>query len=249
MSVYQNTILVTGGSRGIGRAVVQRLAQKGANVVFTYKENSAAAHQVEAFCQKNGNCAAAYRVDTQEYRQIKELAKDILQKYGRIDAVVNNAGIRRDRTVLYMEPEEWQEVVGTNLTGVFYTVKGILPYMLKNRQGRIVNISSVSGLNGLSGQTNYSASKAGVLGFTKALAKEVAEYGVSVNAVAPGAVDTEMLEGLPQAVYDKFIREIPLKRICQPEEVAMLVEALVDREITPPYLTGQVIALDGGMGL
>lgn len=225
------------------------LAQKGATIIFTYKDNATAAQKVVAFYRESGNRVVAYKVDTRDYDKLNLFAKDILKEYGNIDAVVNNAGIRKDKTVLFMEQDDWQKVLQTNLTGVFNTTKVILPYMLKRNKGRIINIASISGINGLSGQTNYSASKAGIIGFTKALAKEVAGCGISVNAVAPGAVSTEMLEGLPKYAFDKLLNNIPLNRVCRPEEVAMLVNALADEEITPQYLTGQVIALDGGMGL
>lgn len=249
MSICRNTILVTGGSRGIGSAIVQLLADKGAEIIFTYQKDDVAAQKVATVCKKNNNPVAAHKMDIMEYDQLKIFAKDIIQKYGKIDVVVNNAGIKKDKTVLYMNPKEWQDVLQTNLTGVYNTTKAFIPYMLKRRRGRIINISSISGINGLSGQTNYSASKAGIIGFTKALAKEVAAYGISVNAIAPGAVETEMLLGLPNHITEKLIKNIPLNRACHPKEVAMLVNALVDEEITPPYLTGQVIALDGGMGL
>lgn len=249
MSLSQRTVLVTGGSRGIGSAIVQLLAQKEGNVIFTYKDNDTAAQKVVTVCRDNGVRVSAYKVDTRDYDQLKRFAKEIQKEYGKIDAVVNNAGIKKDKTVLYMDPNDWQEVLETNLTGTYNTTKAILPYMVKCRKGRIVNISSISGINGLSGQTNYSASKAGIIGFTKALAKEVAAYGISVNAIAPGAVETEMLQEMPAHVSEKLIRNIPLNRSCLPQEVAMLVNALVDEDITPRYLTGQVIALDGGIGL
>lgn len=163
--------------------------------------------------------------------------------------MVNNAGIRMDRTLLYMEEREWEEVLGVNLTGVFHVTKAVIPHMLKARRGRIVNIGSVSGIQGLSGQTNYSAAKAGLHGFTKALAKETASYGIAVNAVAPGPVETEMLQGLSEEYLERLLSGVPTKRLCLPEEVAMLVRFLLDETMSPDYLTGQVLALDGGMGL
>ena len=154
-----------------------------------------------------------------------------------------------DRTLLYMDDAEWDRVIDIDLTGVYRMTKAVIPYMLKAKKGRIVNISSVSGISGLSGQTNYSAAKAGLHGFTKALAKETASFGIAVNAVAPGPVETEMLKGLSEEYLERLLSNVPVKRLCAPEEVALVVRFLLDDQMSPGYLTGQILSLDGGMGL
>jgi len=247
MSLQDKNIIVTGGSRGIGRAIVELFISKGANVIFTYFENDIAAKNIEELSDKYSGKAKACQVDIKDYRRVKQFLQEILLDIGSIDVLVNNAGIRKDKSLLYMEEEEWNEVIQTNLTGVFYMTRSIIPYMLTRRRGRIVNISSISGISGLPGQTNYSSSKAGIIGFTKALAKETAPYGISINAIAPGPVETEMLGGLPKAAMDKLLINVPIKRMCTPNEVAMMANVMVDEELSPWYLTGQVISLDGGM--
>ncbi len=249
MSLHNKCIILTGGSRGIGKAIVQLLVSKGANVIFTYNKDTDAAKTVEKHCNQYRGKAKAYQLNSRNYDDIQEFINEVYQSYGDIEVLINNAGIRKDKSLLFMEKDEWEEVINTNLTGVFNMTKAILPYLLKKRNGRIVNISSISGVSGLAGQTNYSSSKAGVIGFTKALAKEVASFGISINAIAPGPVETDMLQGLPKDVVDKLLQGVPIKRMCTPYEVAMLVNVLADEELTPKYLTGQVISLDGGMGL
>ena len=218
-------------------------------MVFTFRKDEESAERLIKAAVALGGSATGHRVNVCDGAEVKAFIKSVVRDYQKIDGLVNNAGIRMDRTLLYMEEREWEEVLGVNLTGVFHVTKAVIPHMLKARRGRIVNIGSVSGIQGLSGQTNYSAAKAGLHGFTKALAKETASYGIAVNAVAPGPVETEMLQGLSEEYLERLLSGVPTKRLCLPEEVAMLVRFLLDETMSPDYLTGQVLALDGGMGL
>ena len=249
MSLQNKTILVTGGSRGIGRAVVLELAERGANVAFTYRRDADSARSVEKLALERGANATGYQLDVRSQSDAEWLVQ--LLDLGRrgLDGLVNNAGIRMDRTLLHMSETEWSSVIDTNLNGVFRLTRTVLPAMQRRRRGRIVNISSVSGINGLAGQSNYAAAKAGVIGFTKALAKEAALFGVSVNAIAPGPVDTEMLDGLDPKQMQRLLQGVPMRRLCTAAEVAMLTAFLLDEALSPAYLTAQAIALDGGMGL
>lgn len=249
MSLQNKNIIVTGGSRGIGKAIVELLVLKGANVIFTYNKDIESAKNVEKHCMNYIGTAKAYKVDIKDYSDVSSFIHDIIQSYESIDVVINNAGIRKDKSLLYMEKQDWEDVLNTNLTGVFCMTKAILPYMLKKRNGRIINISSISGINGLSGQTNYSSSKAGIIGFTKALAKEVAPFHICVNGIAPGPVETEMLNSLSKDLISNLLSNIPIKRMCTPVEVAMTTNFLADDELSPKYLTGHILSLDGGMGL
>lgn len=249
MSLVNKTIIITGGSCGIGKAVVELLSAKGANVVFTYLKNEADAKKIVASCRGNAGHIQSYGVDVKDYGDVKELINKVIREYKHIDVIVNNAGIKKDKSLLYMEPSDWDDVMNTNLTGVFNVVKSAMPYLLKQRKGRIINMGSVSGISGLAGQTNYSSSKAGIIGFTKALAKEVATYNICVNTIAPGPVETKMLKDLSKEHLEKLLKSIPMKRMCTPREVAMTVNFLADEELSPPYLTGQVITLDGGGGI
>lgn len=241
-------VIITGGSGGIGRELVKKFASTKATVVYTYRQNPIEAEWLQQWEEEYGACIEGYQLDITKRQQIEEVIHDITEHHTEISVLINNAGIRRDKTLLYMSEEEWEEVLQTNLTGAFWMTKTVIPYLLKQRRGRIIQVSSISGINGLSGQVNYASSKAGLIGFTKALAKEVAPYGICVNAVAPGPVWTEMLDGLTSAYMDKLLGNIPLGRVCSPEEVARMVYAMADEELMPQYLTGQVIALDGGMG-
>ncbi len=248
MSLTGKTILVSGGTRGIGKATVELLLSKGAEVHFTYHSDATAAQEVVALQEKYEGSATAYQIDLGEPSSLKAFVHEVYRKSKKVDVLVNNAGIRKDKSLLLMSDEEWNDVINTNLSGTFYLTRAVISYMLREGQGRIVNISSVSGISGLAGQTNYSASKAGMIGFTKALAKEVAHKGISVNAIAPGPVRTEFLKGLSDQVLDKLIRRIPIERICEPEEIAMAVHTLADEELMPAYYTGQVLTIDGGLG-
>lgn len=248
MSLTKKTILVTGGSGGIGSAIIKLLSEKGANIIFTYRNNKEEAEKIIESYKGQENEVTAYGIDIKETKQVKKLIDIIMKKHNKIDVIINNAGIKRDKSILYMKKSDWDEVINTNLTGTFNVVNAAIPYLLKQRKGRIINLGSISGISGLAGQTNYSSSKAGIIGFTKSLAKEIAPFNISVNTIAPGPVQTEMVKGLSKDRFNELLANVPMKRVCSPEEVAMMVNVLADEELSPGYLTGQVIALDGGMG-
>ena len=247
MSMEGKTALVTGGSRGIGRAVVLELARKGARVGFTYLNGEKEAFELRDLVQSEGGEAVPFRADVGAPDDVKKMFDSFLQRFGRVDILVNNAGKTRDKTLLVMSPDEWNDVINTNLNGMYYVTKNCIFYMLKQKSGRIVNLSSISGIEGLAGQANYSASKAGIIGFTRALAKEVAAYGVTVNAVAPGGVNTAMIEAMPEKARESLLASVPARRFCEPEEVANVVAYLASE--SPLYLTGNVVVLDGGAGI
>ncbi len=235
--------LVTGSSRGIGRAIALSLAAEGANVVVNYAASSHAAQEVvEAITGMGGN-AIALGGDVSKAEQVDQLIADTLEKWGKIDILVNNAGITRDTLLLRMKPEDWQAVIDLNLTGVFLCTRAVSKLMLKQKSGRIINITSVAGQMGNPGQANYSAAKAGVIGFTKTVAKELASRGITVNAVAPGFIATDMTKDLKS---DDILKFIPLGRYGQPEEVAGMVRFLA-ADSAAAYITGQVFNVDGGM--
>ncbi|NEO97595.1 MAG: 3-oxoacyl-[acyl-carrier-protein] reductase [Symploca sp. SIO2E9] len=235
--------IVTGASRGIGKAVALALAAEGAKVVVNYANSSEAAEQVVTAITEAGGEALALQADVSKFEQVEALLKDTLSKLGRIDILVNNAGITRDNLLLRMKPEDWQAVINLNLTGVFFCTKAVSKVMLKQRSGRIINIASIAGQMGNPGQANYSAAKAGVIGFTKTVAKELASRGITVNAVAPGFIVTDMTKGLDS---DDILKYIPLNRYGKPEEVAGMVRFLAADQAAA-YITGQVFNVDGGM--
>ncbi|MBD1924588.1 3-oxoacyl-[acyl-carrier-protein] reductase [Microcoleus sp. FACHB-831] len=235
--------IVTGASRGIGQAVALALAAEGANLVVNYASSSAAAEKVVNEIIEGGGNAIALQADVSKADQVDALIAAAMEKWGRVDILVNNAGITRDTLLLRMKPEDWQAVIDLNLTGVFLCTRAASKIMLKQRAGRIINISSVAGQMGNPGQANYSAAKAGVIGFTKTVAKELASRGITVNAVAPGFIATDMTMGLKS---DEILKFIPLGRYGQAEEVAGLVRFLA-ADAAAAYITGQVINVDGGM--
>ena len=235
--------IVTGASRGIGKATVLALAAQGAKVVVNYARNSEAADAVVAEITQAGGEAIAIGADVSQVDAVEEMVKETKAKFGKIDILVNNAGITRDTLLLRMKPEDWQAVINLNLTGVFLCCKAVSKLMLKQKSGRIINISSVAGVMGNPGQANYSAAKAGVIGLTKTLAKEFASRGVTVNAVAPGFIETDMTEGL-QA--EEVLKAIPLNRYGKPEEIADMICFLAGSTASN-YITGQVFNVDGGM--
>ena len=235
--------LVTGASRGIGRATALALASEGAAIVVNYASSSNAAEDVVAQIEAIGGRAIAFKANVANSDEVDQLIAATMEKFGRIDVLVNNAGITRDTLLLRMKLEDWQAVVDLNLTGVFLCTRAVSKIMLKQKSGRIVNITSVAGQMGNAGQSNYSASKAGVIGFTKTVARELAPRAITVNAVSPGFIATDMTEGL---TADPILQMIPLARYGQPEEVAGMIQFLVSSPAAA-YITGQVFNVDGGM--
>jgi len=235
--------IVTGASRGIGRAIALALAAEGATVAVNYASSSGAADAVVAEIAGTGGEAIALQADVSKADQVEALFAAVMEKWGRVDVLVNNAGITRDTLLLRMKPEDWQAVIDLNLTGVFLCTRAASKIMLKQKSGRIVNISSVVGLMGNPGQSNYSAAKAGVIGFTKSVAKELAPRGITVNAIAPGFIATDMTHGLDS---DSILKMIPLGRYGQAEEVAGATRFLA-ADPAAAYITGQVLNVDGGM--
>jgi 3-oxoacyl-[acyl-carrier protein] reductase len=237
--------VVTGGSRGIGRAIGLRLAEQGADVCFSFSRNRAAADETAAAITALGRRALPVQADVTDPAAAEALIKAATGEFGKIDILVNNAGITRDDLIMRMSTEAWREVLETNLFGAFYTLKAVTRPMLKARRGRIINITSVSGQAGQTGQANYSAAKAGLIGLTKASARELASRGITVNAVAPGFVLTELTQDLPQELQTQITDRTPLGRFGTPEDVSAAVCFLASDEAA--YITGQVLAVDGGL--
>lgn len=236
--------IITGASRGIGRATALALGAAGAQVVVNYARSQAAADEVVAQIEAAGGTAIAQPGDVSDQAQVEALVKATLDQWGRVDVLVNNAGITRDTLLLRMKLEDWQAVINLNLTGVFLCTKAVSKIMVKQRSGRIINIASVAGLMGNPGQANYSAAKAGVVGFTKTMAKELAPRGITVNAVAPGFIQTDMTSNLSNT--EEILKLIPLGRYGQPEEIAGVIRFLA-ADGAAAYITGQVLTVDGGM--
>ncbi|MDY3281157.1 3-oxoacyl-[acyl-carrier-protein] reductase [Dysosmobacter sp.] len=239
------TALVTGGSRGIGRAICLELAARGANVALCYAGGEAAAAETARLCEERGVKALAIRCDVSDGAQVKAMVDETVRAFGSLDILVNNAGITRDGLAVMMSEENFDAVIATNLRGAFLCMKAAARPMMKKRWGRMVNLSSVVGLHGNAGQVNYAASKAGVIGMTKSMAKELAARNVTVNAVAPGFIDTDMTAVLPEAAKAALLGSIPLGRMGKPEDVARAVAFLCSDDAA--YITGQVLSVDGGM--
>jgi len=237
--------LVTGASRGIGRAVAIALAKAGALVAVNYAGNVKAAEEVQQIITQAGGKAILVRGDVAQAEVVDEMMKTVMDEFGRIDILVNNAGITRDGLLMRMKESDWDAVIDTNLKGIFHCTKAAAKHMMKARSGRIINMTSVVGLIGNAGQTNYAAAKAGVTGFSKSAAKELASRGITVNMVAPGFIDTDMTAVLPEKVREEMVKGIPMGRMGTPEEVAEAVLFLASDQAS--YITGQIINLDGGM--
>ncbi|MBI3546924.1 MAG: beta-ketoacyl-ACP reductase [Gammaproteobacteria bacterium] len=236
--------VITGGARGIGRAITRRLATDGFHVVINYTNSKSAA---EALTQELSPTAQAIAIqaDVRDFDQVAGMIDRTLNTFGRIDVLINNAGVVRPAKIRDMTAADWNDVLATCLTGSFYCSKCVIDDMLKKGFGRIINMSSTYGLSGSYGQTNYSAAKAGIIGFTKALALEMAKHGITVNAIAPGLVDTDMAASVPEKIVHKIIESTPVKRLAQPPEIAGLVSYLASTEAS--YVTGQVFAINGGL--
>ena len=242
-SLREQVAVITGASRGIGKAIAQELASAGASVVINYANSSQAAEELVSEITAAGGSAVALQADVSKEEEVDNLFKTVLEKFNKIDILVNNAGITRDTLLLRMKPEDWQAVINLNLTGVFLCTRAVSKGMLKKRTGRIINIASVAGQMGNPGQANYSAAKAGVIGLTKTLAKEFASRGITVNAVSPGFIETDMTSNLQS---EEILKAIPLGRYGKPEEIAGMVRFLA-ADTAAAYITGQVFNVDGGM--
>lgn len=245
VSLKDKVAIVTGGSRGIGKAIVLELIRNGSKVVFTYLKSDEAARNLVNEIKKAGGDAETVKSNASDFEEAKKVVEFAVSKYGKLDILVNNAGVIKDKALMMMDPSEWHEVIDTNLTGYFNMAKACIVTMLKQKSGNIVNISSVAGVVGIARQTNYSSAKAGIIGLTKSLAKEVAAYGIRVNAVAPGYIETDMTKDLKQK--EELVKMIPEGRFGNPGEVAAAVSFLAsDRS---DYITGQVIKVDGGLAI
>lgn len=239
--------LVTGAGRGIGREIALTLAREGAFVIINYNGSGERAQEVKETIEAAGGEAALYRCNVSDFAACETMAKDIIKEYGRIDILVNNAGITRDSLIMKMKEEDFDAVLNINLKGTFNTIRHFSRQMLKQRSGKIINISSVSGILGNPGQANYAASKAGVIGLTKTMARELASRGITVNAIAPGFVDTEMTAVLPEEVKEAACKQIPLGSFGKPSDIAETAAFLASEKAD--YITGQVISVDGGMNM
>ncbi|WP_146549396.1 3-oxoacyl-[acyl-carrier-protein] reductase [Rummeliibacillus suwonensis] len=237
--------VVTGASRGIGRAIALHLAELGAKVVVNYSGNQAKAQEVVSEIEANGGAAIAVQANVADPDDVAKLMKQAIETYGSLDILVNNAGITRDNLLMRMKEEDWDAVMNINLKGVFLCTKAVARQMMKQRAGRIINIASIVGVAGNAGQANYVAAKAGVIGLTKTAAKELAARNIYVNAVAPGFIDTEMTEELPEEIKAQMLSQIPLAKLGKPEDVAKVVAFLASDDAS--YMTGQTLHVDGGM--
>lgn len=237
--------IVTGASRGIGRAIAIKFAELGANVVLNYRSDINSVQEVVKEIESKGVKALAIQGDVSSFEDSKKIIDEAMEKLGSVDILVNNAGITKDSLIMRMKEEEFDKVIEVNLKGVFNCIKHAIPVMVKQRSGKIINISSVVGLSGNAGQANYAAAKAGIIGLTKSVAKEIASRGITANAIAPGFIQTDMTETLGEKVKENIKANIPLKRLGSPEDIANTAAFLASDMAS--YITGQVISVDGGM--
>lgn len=247
MQFKDKVAIVTGGSRGIGKAIVLELARNGCNVAFNYNKNTEAANALVKEIESMGMKAISFQVNAASFEGSKNMAKEVKDTFGKIDFLVNNAGITRDKLLALMGESDWDEVISTNLKSVYNFSKAVITQMIKQKCGSILNITSVSGLMGMAGQVNYSSSKAGMVGFTKSLAKEVGKVNITVNAIACGFIETDMTSVLPPEYKDKMIEMIPVRRFGKPEEIAKVAAFLLSDDAR--YITGHVISVDGGLAI
>ena len=237
--------LITGGTRGIGKQIALTFAKEGYDIAINYKTENDDLKNTKTEIEANNVKCFSFQGDVTKFEDCEKFVKQIVEEFGNIDVLVNNAGITRDTLLMRMKEEDFRQVIDTNLIGTFNVTKNVISYMMKAKNGRIINISSVVGISGNAGQTNYAASKAGIIGFTKSLAKEVASRNITVNAVAPGFVDTQMTAVLKDDIKEEIAKKIPLKRMGTPQDVANVVKFLASSDSS--YITGQVIHVDGGM--
>ena len=237
--------LVTGGTTGIGKAIAQELAKSGFNIAINYRTETEEMQELKKEIEANNVKCLFVKADISKFEETEKMAKEIIENFEKIDVLVNNAGVTKDGLIMRMKEDAFKQVIDINLVGTFNVTKNVVPYMMKARSGRIINISSVVGISGNAGQTNYSASKAGIIGFTKSLAKEIASRNIFVNAVAPGFIETNMTDVLKDDVKQEIAKNIPLKRMGTAQDVANVVKFLASDDSS--YITGQVINVDGGM--
>ena len=248
MSEFDGRVaIVTGGSRGIGRAIVKELSARGANVAFSFSKNKEMADELVAEVAASGRRAMAFQADATDAAGAEQMVRTVKSEFGSVDYLVNNAGITRDKLIMMMSEDDWDAVLDTNLKGVFNVTKPAISIMVRQRRGSVLNIASISGVVGMAGQSNYSASKAGLIGFTKALAKEVGRRSITVNALALGLIETDMTSILPEEYRKKIIEQIPLNRYGTAAEVARIAAFLLSDDAR--YITGQVIQADGGLAM
>ncbi|NUO07190.1 MAG: 3-oxoacyl-[acyl-carrier-protein] reductase [Candidatus Brocadia sp.] len=241
----QRVVLVTGGSRGIGKAISAAFAANGDTVIINYHTSFDEANKLKLELLPGNASVSLEQADVSDYPQVKRMVANILEKFGKIDVVVNNAGIVRDGFLMLMPERDWNDVIAINLNGVFNCSKAVSEPMISQRNGIIINIASLSGITGLPGQANYSAAKGGVIAFTKALSKELASFNIRVNAVAPGVIETEIVDSLNESIKNNFLNAIPMKRFGKPEEVASVVKFLASPDAV--YITGETICVTGGL--
>ncbi|MBW2222482.1 MAG: 3-oxoacyl-[acyl-carrier-protein] reductase [Deltaproteobacteria bacterium] len=244
MRLKEKIALVTGASRGIGKAIALHLAEEGAQIIINYAKNSEKAKEVVAAVESTGGKALAMQADVACWQEVEKMVDSIYEKFGRIDILVNNAGVNRDELLISMEKEDWDAVINTNLGGLFHCTKAVAKYMMIQKNGRIINMSSVAGERGGRGQSNYAASKGGVNAFTRSVAMELAPKKITVNAIAPGVIETEMSSTVIRRAKDFILNSVALKRLGQPEEIAKVVAFLASDDSS--YITGEVIRVDGG---